>query len=777
MLGRIFRDAEGAVELRALPNVRGEGRTPCIYTRDAEEVAEFLKQWDRPEYGVFFGVCTRKPDSTPPGRLGSLLMCSALWVDLDGAKPLEILKGCYCPPSIIVDSGGGLHAYWLLDEPEDVSDATSNDHPLVHTLRELRRVFAGDPAVCDLARVMRLPGSHNSKHGDVRPVHVVHDSGKRYSLADLRDWLASQRELIGEPVDPFLAAAEKLGAKPALDVEEALATMAPGNIHERQLRISASLVTAGKGEDEIVEVLLGATRLAAGQEGRSWNWKKEEDGLRQMIRSAGKKFQVVELSERRRQRVNGGEEGGAEQREAKMKGALIEKVAKLALEAWGRPVAIIRGELWTYGGGVWEPLDGERKRYFQSHVHQAARTLKAVEEKALNGAWRWIYEDLNLWRQNVEWDRAGVIVGNNGALEIETGLLLPHSPDHYATRKVPCDIDPEAACPRFTAFLEDSLPKDCIGTVQEWMGASLVRGKPREMSKGLIVHGPSYTGKTQLANIVRALLGGAACGLSVRAMGERFGLQPLLYASGWIADDAVGRHEVMDAENYKKVVTGESMSVERKNKESLEVEFDLPVLLTMNNFPVVKDNSDAVYNRTLVLPMTNVRTEEDAIPVAKSVIASELPGVLNFAVEGWRKLKERGRFEPPEVMLVSLREFKNDNNPFQDFAKECLLKNPDRMVDRTMLRDIFNGWLKKEMQLPRGWGPVAISGALKGACPWVKGEERHGMRTWVGIAFTEAARSYLEVEHGQERPSLVKMNMGLTAEVRGRQRPDGKPVF
>ena len=102
---------------------------------------------------------------------------------------------------------------------------------------------------------------------------------------------------------------------------------------------------------------------------------------------------------------------------------------------------------------------------------------------------------------------AGVVVGENGALQIASGEIAAHSPEHYATRRVACQIDRAAACPIWRQFLADALPDGAASTLQEWFGAALVRGKVRELSKGLIVYGPSRTGKTQITEVVRALLG------------------------------------------------------------------------------------------------------------------------------------------------------------------------------------------------------------------------------------------------------------------------------
>jgi P4 family phage/plasmid primase-like protien len=785
-LAWLFEYAEGEVEFRALPNVRGEGKPELLFTRDPATLDRFVTRNDVAGRSVYFGVATRKPGTAPPGRLGTLLALPALWTDLDHLQDKEaviaLLRGCYCPPSGINDSGGGLHVYWRLVEPEDVSDATSNDHPLVETMRQLRRVFAGDPAVCDLARIMRLPGTTNSKYAEPRLVRVLELSDRVYSLGDLQEWLSWQRELIGEPRDPWLAACEALGVKPALDVEEALATMAPGNIHDRQLRVSASLLAANKPEEEIVARLLEATRLAAGEEGRRWNWRKEEVDLRAMVRSGeAKGFRAVaDLREERRKRVAGGGDSGGNLHPAEAKQPAAGQIAALALETWGRPVAIVRGEPWAYSGGIWEPVQGELEADLRAHVHKAGRVLGKTSGQHLTGAWRWIVEDLDLWRRGVEWDRVGVIVGENGALEVETGKLLPHSQLHYATRKVGCQIRPEAGCPQWLQFLEQAMPEDTlavIGTLQEWFGAALVHGKPRELRKGLIVYGPSYTGKTQLANVARALLGGKTCGLRVKLMSERFGMQPLIHASGWVADDAVGQHETMDAEAYKIVVTGESTSIERKHTDAIEICFDLPVLLTMNNFPVVRDSSDAVYNRTLALLMRVVRSESDARPIAEIIIASELSGVLNWAVAGYHRLLARGRFDPPVAMQAALREFKGSNNPLPEFVGQCCEFDPDRMILREDFRAAFNEWLEREVQARNGWSGQRIAAAMKNGFPKVIGDKVHDGRVWIGLKFTQEALIYLDIDRMMAKRTLADLNRGLPKELRDRYVKKPRVVF
>ncbi len=79
----------------------------------------------------------------------------ALFVDLDGA-PLEPVLNHGIPPSIIVEtSPGRWHAYWLTDGCA-LKDFTPAQRGLI-------REFKSDKAVCDLPRVMRLPGFYHQK--------------------------------------------------------------------------------------------------------------------------------------------------------------------------------------------------------------------------------------------------------------------------------------------------------------------------------------------------------------------------------------------------------------------------------------------------------------------------------------------------------------------------------------------------------------------------------------------------------------------------------------
>jgi hypothetical protein len=201
----LFEHCEGPVYFQSLSN-DGSEHPREVFTRSPQEVAGFMKKWDRAGRGLFYCVATLKPDSHKRSKETVNQVCVA-WADIDfkglesapsdgGAAILGTLQSLPCPPSIIVRSGHGLHPYWLFHEPLEVGAGGGDVERLEGVLRQLADLVGGDLAVCEVSRLMRLPGTHNTKGGGRVPVEVaVFEPARRYELGDLEDmlWICSIR--------------------------------------------------------------------------------------------------------------------------------------------------------------------------------------------------------------------------------------------------------------------------------------------------------------------------------------------------------------------------------------------------------------------------------------------------------------------------------------------------------------------------------------------------------------------------------------------------------
>lgn len=136
----------------------------------------------------------------------------ALWADVDVAGPEHVAHN-YPPsrevalglvraavplkPTFIVDSGNGVHAWWCFAEPWELETAEDRVKAgafvagfQAHLRAHFRAAGYRLDSTADLARLLRLPGTTNRKHGDAKPVTILeHVESARYGLDDFEPYV------------------------------------------------------------------------------------------------------------------------------------------------------------------------------------------------------------------------------------------------------------------------------------------------------------------------------------------------------------------------------------------------------------------------------------------------------------------------------------------------------------------------------------------------------------------------------------------------------------
>lgn len=130
-------------------------------------------------HSIFWNVASRKHNvlnrTGAKGTYSELELITCLWADIDCAAnntPLtlayETLLQFKLVPSLIVFSGGGLQALWVLNEAVDVSTESSarefKDWQVGFLMPQFKaHELAFDKGVVDTTREIRLPGYVNTK--------------------------------------------------------------------------------------------------------------------------------------------------------------------------------------------------------------------------------------------------------------------------------------------------------------------------------------------------------------------------------------------------------------------------------------------------------------------------------------------------------------------------------------------------------------------------------------------------------------------------------------
>jgi hypothetical protein len=178
-LGSIF-EPDDIIEFRPLPPAAGRRWSTLTEIPDIVEWLEKLNSDDHLRVHAYFGANPRKAKGSSQAEGVALARC--LFADFDGGIVLEDayarIKAADLPwPTAILESGGGVHAWWRLSQPMTDADAWHE------RMKALAGALGSDQSVCDWPRIMRLPGFVNWKH-EQRPLAVLkdHDPTRVYDL-------------------------------------------------------------------------------------------------------------------------------------------------------------------------------------------------------------------------------------------------------------------------------------------------------------------------------------------------------------------------------------------------------------------------------------------------------------------------------------------------------------------------------------------------------------------------------------------------------------------
>lgn len=165
-------------------------RSVHVKVSDVTTVEAYAAEKVSERRDAYFSVCPHKEDLGPHshGAAADKVCIPALWTDIDGRWGVhadqntppdedavaEILSSVPLPPSIAVRTGGGIHAYWILDKPLPTSSALPKRLGSALRAAAARLGYTGVDRVHALSQVLRLPDTFNFKDPNgPRPVTLV----------------------------------------------------------------------------------------------------------------------------------------------------------------------------------------------------------------------------------------------------------------------------------------------------------------------------------------------------------------------------------------------------------------------------------------------------------------------------------------------------------------------------------------------------------------------------------------------------------------------------
>ncbi len=280
-----------------------------------------------------------------------------------------------------------------------------------------------------------------------------------------------------------------------------------------------------------------------------------------------------------------------------------------------------------------------------------------------------------LIRENAKAENANLIAFENGLYNVADDSLAEFSPEHVVTNKIGWNYNPETyselgdktlnriACndPQVRALLEEAI------------GYCFYRRN--ELGKAFMLTGDKNNGKSTFLSMLQNLLGiENIASLDLKELDDRFKTAEMFGKLANIGDD-IGDEFIANASMFRKLVTGNRVSAERKGQNPFEFSNYSKLIFSANNIPRIKDKTGAVLRRLIIIPFDakfSVNDPDfDPFIIDKLQAPNVMEYLINIGIAGLKRVLTNRQFTESAKTKKAMDEYEENNNPILGFFKEC----------------------------------------------------------------------------------------------------------
>lgn len=850
-LEMLFADADGLIHISS----SGDWTGRCFKT--AEEALPYVSAADAAgRDGVYVRMTTLWgfPETGGRGSEAESHYLPALWSDLDIAGPnhkttkilppdeataRKVIEESGLPePTLWISTGGGLHPYWLLKTPMEITDrervkqvSVGWQKIIAHTAKRLG-YFVDGTAVADLARIMRIPGTVNRKNGAEQPcTYADGGSGISFTFQEL--------ERRFEELIPAILAAEEAARPKPVSVPQSGGVsggLTPGDDFAAKTSWEQILVPAGwrydkswggreywtrPGKDRGVSASTGGDAdvlfvFSSSTEFEPWVSYSKFGAYATMERHGhGGDFQAAA----RQLRKDGfGEVTDFATQQADLIAELVP-----ALEPGKTPPPAKKISKRQLRDPQRRPLNdtGNAQRILDRYqpivrwdvdqnswgVYTEGRWLRSGAESKMRVLSRWTLEDANYTEAPLYDGERGVDrqgnekegssekdkflaflnrSGNsdrssggikqvqsfeevhcrtadfdahthltnlpNGTLDAQRVSIREHRPADMLSKVFGTSYDPDADCPLWKNFLNVNLADAQTRRYLQKLVGYTLSGRASEKAM-VYMYGPSDTGKSLVAQTLVHLFGDygySAPKGSLAPRREDKGHDPDrdgMAGKRYITTSESRPGEEMD-EALIKTLTGRDEQETRSNYKDLRNWTPEGVIwVASNQYPKITGDDDAIWTRIKVIPFMRqfLEGDPDRDNELQAKLLEELPGILNWAIEGLRLYLIEGLEAAPEVKKAG-EDFRTAGDGVMTWLVdgqegEWIRVAPDEQTNRTDLYQDYKNWCS-ETEHRTALRPDRFYARLRAMHQYTEKTVR-GVRYFTGLALLRTPHSWI----------------------------------
>lgn len=357
-----------------------------------------------------------------------------------------------------------------------------------------------------------------------------------------------------------------------------------------------------------------------------------------------------------------------------------------------------------------------------AHTSESDRAIKAAISQASSEPEITVLPD--------QFDRDPMLLNvKNGTLDLRTGELRPHDSLDMISALAPVVFDPDATCPRWTAFLGQIFEGNAalIRYIQKALGYTLT-GLTIERAV-FCLWGVGKNGKSTLLKVTAQILGEYARKTPTETLMLKRGDSgpsndiAILKGARLVTASETEESRKLNVAKVKDMSGDEELAARFLYGETFNFRPQFKLWISTNHKPIIPGNDRAMFDRFKLIPFT-FRVEPDQINKRlEAELLEEAPGILNWLLVGCLAWQNEGLHDP-ETVTAAVTSYQQEMDQVGAF-----------IADRCIVGANFR----------------AASGDLYAAYKaWCEANgERQNTSTWLGRQLTE--REFAKVLDGPKR--------------------------
>ncbi|MCA1800172.1 MAG: phage/plasmid primase, P4 family [Actinobacteria bacterium] len=285
----------------------------------------------------------------------------------------------------------------------------------------------------------------------------------------------------------------------------------------------------------------------------------------------------------------------------------------------------------------------------------------------------------------------------NGIINLETLEQTLHTPEEIHFTRLPVTYDPAAECPAIMKHLQAVIRhEDDLPVMQEIFGWFL--WKEYKPERAVMLLGSGRNGKGKTVEVMKRFLGPAnVAGVPLQDLDERpFSIAELHKKLANIGAD-LPKNALAETGRFKNLTGGDYISADRKHQSMLHFTNYAKMVYAANKLPVTYDVSHAFFARWIIIDFPYKFYEQDEYDrlsaaekeyarvrdvdiIDKIATAGELSGLLNWALQGFLRLKERGAFSYSKNTAEVTNMWVRRSDSFAAFCQDSIVEKWDGQV-------------------------------------------------------------------------------------------------